>query len=165
MGQDICNDTSGSGGLVAKPRPIHAPPWTVACQAPLSMGFSRWQYCRGLPSDPGIKPGSSAMQADSLLTEPWGTYPIKGYYPKYAKNSYSSVSRSIMSDSLRPHSLSPTSSSVHGILQARILEWTAIPFFRGSSQPRDQTWVSCIAGRFFTVWATGKILRTHITQY
>ena len=42
-------------------------------------------------------------------------------------------------------------SSVHGILQARILEWVAIPFSRGSSQPRDQTWVSCIAGRFFTI--------------
>ena len=43
-------------------------------------------------------------------------------------------------------------SSVHGILQARILEWVAIPFSRGSSQPRDQTQVSCIVGRFFTIW-------------
>ena len=41
-------------------------------------------------------------------------------------------------------------SSVHGILQARILEWVAFPFSRGSSQPRYQTQVSCIAGRFFT---------------
>ena len=49
---------------------------------------------------------------------------------------------------------SPRGSSVNGILQARKLEWIAIPFSRGSSQPRDQTWVSCIAGRFFTVWAT-----------
>ena len=50
-------------------------------------------------------------------------------------------------------------SSVHGILQARILEWPlTIPFSRGSSQPRDQTWGSCIAGRFFIVWATGKTL-------
>ena len=39
---------------------------------------------------------------------------------------------------------------VWGILQARILEWLAIPFSRGSSRPRDQTWVSCIAGKFFT---------------
>ena len=44
-------------------------------------------------------------------------------------------------------------SSVHGILQARILEWIAIPFSRGSSEPRDQTWISCIVGRLFTVWA------------
>ena len=43
-----------------------------------------------------------------------------------------------------------------GILQARILEWVATPFFRGSPHPRDQTQVSCIAGRFFTIWATRK---------
>ena len=41
----------------------------------------------------------------------------------------------------------------HGILQARILEWGAIPLSRGSSQPRDQTQVSCIAGGFFISWA------------
>ena len=45
--------------------------------------------------------------------------------------------------------------SVHAILQARILEWVAIPSSRGSSQPRNQT-KSCIAGRFFTSWATRK---------
>ena len=44
--------------------------------------------------------------------------------------------------------------SVHGILQARILEWVAIPFTRGSSWLRDQTQISWIAGRFFTDWAT-----------
>ena len=46
-------------------------------------------------------------------------------------------------------------SSVHEILQARLLEWAAIPFPRVSSQPRDQTWVSRIAGRFFTIGDTG----------
>ena len=46
------------------------------------------------------------------------------------------------------------SSSVHGILQARILEWVAISFSREYSWPREWTQVSCIAGRFFTVWAT-----------
>ena len=49
-----------------------------------------------------------------------------------------------------PPVCSPPSSSVHGILQARILEWVAISFSRGSSRPRNWTWVSCIAGRFFT---------------
>ena len=43
---------------------------------------------------------------------------------------------------------------VHWILQARILEWVAFPFSMGSSWPRDQTQVSCIASRFFTIWAT-----------
>ena len=50
-----------------------------------------------------------------------------------------------------PMDCSPPGSSVHGILQARILEWVAIPFSKESSQPRDQTPVSFIAGRFFTV--------------
>ena len=47
-----------------------------------------------------------------------------------------------------------TGSSIHGILQARTLEWIVIPFSRGSSWPKDWTWVSCMAGRFLTVWAT-----------
>ena len=55
-----------------------------------------------------------------------------------------------------PMDCSPPGSSVHGILQARILEWVAILFSRGSSQPRDQTQVSHIAGGFFTIWATRK---------
>ena len=49
-------------------------------------------------------------------------------------------------------------SSVHGILQARVLGWVAISFSRGSSQPRDWTWVSCIAGRCFILWATREAL-------
>ena len=44
--------------------------------------------------------------------------------------------------------------TVHGILQARLLEWVAISFSKGSSQPKDQTQVSRIAGVFFTSWAT-----------
>ena len=46
--------------------------------------------------------------------------------------------------------------TLHGILQAKILEWVAFPFSRGSSQPRDQTQVFHIAGGFFTNWTTGK---------
>ena len=45
-------------------------------------------------------------------------------------------------------------SSIHGILQARILEWVAISFSKGSSRPRDWTWVSCLVGRRFNLWAT-----------
>ena len=57
---------------------------------------------------------------------------------------------SVVSDSLLSHGLSLLGSSVRGILQARTLEWVATPFSRGSSQPRDQTQVSLIAGGFFT---------------
>ena len=53
-----------------------------------------------------------------------------------------------------PIDCSPPSSSVHGILQARILEWAAISYSRGSSWIRDRTWVSCTASRFFIIWAT-----------
>ena len=52
--------------------------------------------------------------------------------------------------------VTPVDYTVHGILQPRILEWVAFPFSKGSSQPRDWTQVSCIAGRFFTSWGTGK---------
>ena len=58
-----------------------------------------------------------------------------------------SESHSVMSDSTDMEFF-------HGILQARILEWVAFPFPRGSSQPRDWTQVSYIASRFFTSWAT-----------
>ena len=70
----------GGGGLVAKSCLTLVTPWTVAHQAPLSMGFSRQEYWSGLPfhssgdpPDPGIKPwslASPALQVDSLLTEP-----------------------------------------------------------------------------------------------
>ena len=52
-----------------------------------------------------------------------------------------------------PVDYSPPGSSIYGILQVGILEWVAIPFSKGSSQPRDWTQVSCIAGGFFTIWA------------
>ena len=56
----------------------------------------------------------------------------------------------------------PMDYTVHGILQARIMEWVAFPFPRGSSQPRDQIQVSHIAGRFFTSWTTGKPKNTGV---
>ena len=60
-----------------------------------------------------------------------------------------SESSSVVSDSVTPMGY-----TVHGILEARILEWIAFPFSRASSQPRDLTQVSRIAGGFFTNWAT-----------
>ena len=66
-------------GLVAKSCLTLATPWTVACQAPLSLGFSRQEHWSGLPCPPpgdlpnsGIEPGSPALQADSLPSEPPG---------------------------------------------------------------------------------------------
>ena len=122
---------------------LFATPWTVAHQAPPSMGFSRQEYWSGLPfpspgdlPNPGIEPGSPALQTDAFTV--WATREAK-----------ESEICSVMSNSLRHHGL---------ILQARILEWVAFPFSRGSSQPRDQTQISRIAGGFFTSWATREAL-------
>ena len=90
-----------------------ATPWTVACQAPLSMGFFRQEYWSGLP------------------------YPL----PRDPPNSWIVHCRWIL------YHLSQQGSP-------RILEWVAYPFSRGSSWPRNRTGVSCIAGEFFTSWAT-----------
>ena len=65
-----------------------------------------------------------------------------------------SVSHSVMLSLCNLVNCSLWGSFVHEILQTRMLEWVAIPFFRGSSLPRDRTQVSCIAGRYFTMWAT-----------
>ena len=54
-------------------------------------------------------------------------------------------------------------SSAHEILQARILEWVAVPLSRGSSQPKDWTQISCNAGGFFTIWATREAPNTYIS--
>ena len=73
---------------------------------------------------------------------------------------------SVVSDSLQPHGLySPWVSSVpRGFSKARILEWVVLSSSRGSSQPRDQTQVSRIAGRFFTFWATKEAERRLSTK-
>ena len=55
-------------------------------------------------------------------------------------------------------------SSVFGIFQPRILEWTAISFSRGSSQPRNQMQISCIAGRLFIAWATRLVIRVFSSE-
>ena len=119
--------------------------WTVASQAPLSMKFSKQEYWRGLPfPSPGdlphlrIKLGSPALQADSLLSE--SSLHVAQLYPTLCN----------------PMNCSLPGSSVHGIFQARILAWVANSFSRGSSLHTVRTRVSCIAGRFFTVWATRK---------
>ena len=62
-----------------------------------------------------------------------------------------------------PMNCSLPGSSVHGVLQARILEWVAIPFSRASSKPRNWIQVSCIAGGFFTIWATREALKIHVS--
>ena len=88
----------------------------------------------------------------------------RDFYPEYIKNSKHNNKKSEESESevaqscptlCNPVDGSLPGSSVHGILQARVLEWVAISFSRGSSRPRDQTWVfSHTVGRRFTLLAT-----------
>ena len=111
-------------------------------------GFSRQEYWGGMscppPGDfpkPGTEPRSPALQADSLPS----VLPAK---PMNTVVGQSEISQRC------PTLCSHTDYTVHGILQSRVLEWIALPFSRGSSQPRDWTQVSCIAGGFFTSWAT-----------
>ena len=107
-----------------------ATPWTVAHQAPLSVGFSRQEYWSGLlcPSpgdlpDPGIEHESPALQVDSLPSELPGK-PL-GLYAAAAAAAKSLQSCPTLCD---PIDGSPPGSPVPGILQARTLEWVAISF-------------------------------------
>ena len=69
---------------------------------------------------------------------------------------------SVESNSCNPMDCSLPGFSVHGLLQARILEWVAIPFSRGSSQPRDGTWVSCIAAGFKSLKSLNYLIQLSI---
>ena len=102
-----------------------ATPWTVVYQAPLSMGFSRQQSWSGLPfpspgdlPNPGIEPTSPALQTDALPSEP----------PRKSSLVIAAAAKSLQScpTLCDPIDSSPPGSSVHGILQARTLEWVAI---------------------------------------
>ena len=85
-----------------------------------------------------------------VIIKLWQKAIMKG---KEKKGKESEVAQSCLT-LCDPVDCSLPGSSIHGILQARILEWVAISFSRGSSWLRDQIRVSCIAGRFFTLWAT-----------
>ena len=109
---------------------LFATPWTTAYQAPLSMGVCRQEYWSGVPLP-------SPTTLFQILTWSITSLKLKVNIPK----SYLTL-------------CDPMDYTVHGILQARILEWVDFPFSRGSPQPRDQTQVSHVSGRFFASWAT-----------
>ena len=78
---------------------------------------------------------------------------IQRYFEIFTNRKWSEVAQSYPT-LCDPMDYSPPGSSIHGILQARKLEWVAISFSRGYSQPRDHTQVSHIAGRHFNLWVT-----------
>jgi len=86
---------------------------------------------------------------------------FRSYWRKLTTESESEVAQSCPT-LCDPMDCSPPGSTAHGILQARILEWVAISFSRGSSRPRDQTQVSHIAGRRFNLWAIREAMNIYI---
>ena len=100
-----------------------------------------------------------------LLLLFWGAFPpllTKSFSKTLAKWKWK-WSPSVCPTLCDPMDSSLPGSAVHGIFQAKILEWAAISFSRGSSQPRDQTWVSCVGDRRFTVWATNPSTTSHFS--
>ena len=134
-------------------------------------------WADSLPAEPQGKPKNTGVGSVSLLQRilptqelnpgllhcRWILYqlsrqgsPMKEHtffipIPAFPAWKVESVSHSVRLTLCNPIDCSPPGSSVHGILQERILEWVAISFSRECFQPRDQTWVSHIAGRFFTI--------------
>ena len=114
-------------------------------------GFSRQEYWSGFPCPPpGYPPHPRIKPAFLLIPALSGRF--------FTTSTTWGVKVKVKSLScvwlFRPRDCNLPRASVHGIFQARVLEWVAICFSRGSSQLRDQTWVSCFVGRHFTVWAT-----------
>ena len=124
-----------------------------------SVGFSRQEYWSGLPCpppgnlpNPGDEPRSSALQADSLPTKPPGK-------PKNTEvGSLSLLQQIFLAQELNPGFLHCRRILYQLSYQGspRILEWVAYPFSSGSSQPRNRTRVSCIAGRYLPTELSGR---------
>ena len=89
-----------------------------------------------------------------IYFEIWASPPVLRILRRNSKIKVKVKSLSRVQLFTTPWTVARQVSSVHGILQARIPAWVAIPFCRGSSQPRDRTWVSWIEGRLFTALAT-----------
>ena len=126
---------------------LFATPWTVVPQAPLSMGFSRQEYWSGLPFpppldllNPGIETASFAVPA---LQE--NSLPLNHEASPLCLLCVCAKLLQSCPTLCDPMDCSPPGSCVHGILQAKILKWVAIPSSRGSSQSRDSTQVSYVS--------------------
>ena len=128
-------------------------PWTTACQAPLSIGFSRQEYWSGLPCPPpGDLPNPCLLFPE--LAGRFFTLRHLGSPVNITCKIHYQVARAQLCPTLwDPKDCSWSGYSIHGIFPARIPGWIAISSSRGSSQPRDQTRVfrlSCTACSFFT---------------
>ena len=132
-------------------------PWTIAHQAPLCMGFPRQEYWSGLPfpfpgdlPDPGIEPMSPALTGGFFTSELSGK-PQRRTAASAAAAAAAAKSLQSCLTLCEPIDSNPPGSTIPGILQPRVLELVALYFSGRSPQARDQTQVSSIAGRLFTI--------------
>ena len=141
------------------------------------MGFLKQEYWRGLPflspgdlSDLGMEPMSPALQVDSLPLSHWGSHGSSQPHGLYSPRNFPGQNTGVGSHSFLQGIFS-TQGSNPGLLHCsqilhqlshqgspRVPEWVASPFSIGSSGTRNQIRVSCIAGGFFTSWATREAL-------
>ena len=140
----------GRWGLYVYEKSLQLSKENVACASSLPEIFSRdletvaqssW-HCSMLSKDRANKQNLKPKEVDSFFLC-WIVL----------KESESEVAQSCLT-LCNPMDCRFPGSSVHGILQTRVLKWVAISFSRGSSQPRDRAWVARIAGSCFTIWAT-----------
>ena len=138
-------------------------PSTAALKAPLSLGFSRQEYWSGV----AISFSNACMHGKSLQSCPTLCYPMDCRPPRLLCPQDSPGKNTGVGCHALLQGICPTQGSNPGLPHCRrilyflsrqgspwILEWVAYPFSRGSSWSRNQAGVSCIAGRFFTSWAT-----------
>ena len=116
--------------------------------------FMHWR--RKWQPTPVFLPGEAQGQGSLVGCRLWGHRVGHDWSDLAAAATAMGSGKKVKVVQLSPTLCDPMDSTLHWILQARILEWVAFPFSRGSSQPRDQTQVSHIADRFFTSWATWK---------
>ena len=130
----------------------------------------------GLNSSPPEAKNPGVLSFSNNLLKCWGqmawsyfSVSVKHFYKSKRYDGTESGSESLVAQLCltlcNPMDCSLPGSSVHGIFQARVLEWVAISFSRGSSWPRDRTWVFHIIGRHFTIWATREVLSPEINVF
>ena len=146
-------------GLCCWKQALYLRPAGAACLC--SPWASHWLRWLQLQSTGSRCTGSVVGSVWALLLHACGIVPGQGSsVPCFGRRilNYCAAVRCLVAQSCLtlcdPMDCSPPGSSVHGILQARILEWVAFPFSRASSQLRNQTQVSRIAGGFFAIWVT-----------
>ena len=142
-----------------------ATPWTAAHQAPLSLGFSRQEHWSGLPFPSPMHESEKWKWSRSVVSDSQrlhGLQPTRLLRPWDFPGKSTGVGCHCLQPCLTlcdPMGCSLPGSSTHRILQARILEWVAMPSSKGSSRHRDQTWVSyvpCFGKQILYHWATWK---------